>query len=101
MNALGDLHKKVTALDGQDIVKEVKKTTKKEGTPLSPDSGMGRPREALYEAVYEGHIKPTAANQATAKKAKSEMTPMELTEEENAVVDRYIRDFINDLLKDV
>jgi hypothetical protein len=99
--ALNGAFKKIVALKGKDIVKEVKKTPKKEGTPLSPNNGMGQPREALYEAVYKGQIQPTAANLSNAKKAKSEMTPMELTSEEEAIVDRYIRDLMNNLFKDV
>ena len=89
------------AKSGQDITEEVRKVARQEGQPESLESLPGQPREALYEAVYQAEIKPSNNNVSNSLSAQSEMTQKEQEGVEDAVVDRFIRDFVNDLLRGV
>lgn len=83
---------------GQDIVKKVKNSIKPEGTPISPESGVGQPRDALFEATYRGEM---AGEKNNAKKAKSEMNKKELEKNDDEIVDRFIRDFFQEIMRGI
>jgi hypothetical protein len=83
---------------GKDIVEKVKNTIKPEGPKISKESEIGKPREALFEATYRGEM---AGEKLNAEKAKSEMNKIELDKNEEEIINRFIRDFLADVLREI
>lgn len=84
--------------NGKDIVKEVKNDLNPAGSRLSPSSDNENNRPAMFEAVYMAELQN---RQDLAEAAKNDMTQKELSRTEEEIVDRYIRDFINNAFKGV
>jgi len=84
--------------NGKDIVQEVKNDLNPAGSRLSPSSDDENNRPALFEAIYLAELQN---RQDLAELAKNDMTQNELSKTEDEVVDRYIRDFINNAFRGV
>jgi len=73
-----------------DLTQEVKNQMHPESAPLSENR-----TDALAEAVYRGEILGETEN---ASKAESEATDSEIKMIEEAIIDKYVRDFLGEAL---
>lgn len=84
--------------NGKDIVEEVKSDLNPSGSRLSPSSDGETSRPAIFEAVYSAELKNRPD---LAESAERNMTNTELSRVEEEIVDRYLRDFINNAFRGV
>jgi len=99
LKALNNAVKEISDSRGKDIAQEVKKNISDNSVPISPEERGGDIPQAIYESVYQGEIKPTDYNMANSDLARDIADDDEKVE--NEIVDRFIRDFFNNLFKDV
>jgi len=98
LRGIENMAKKISSSDGVDIVKEVKKTMR-DSVPLSQEGGKGDVPQAIYEVIYQSEIKPTNYNKENAFLAKKSIKNQEKVEDE--IVNRFIRDYLDDVLKGI
>ena len=84
--------------NGKDIVREVKNNLNPAGSRMSPSSDGETSRPAIFEAIYAAELKNRPD---LSERAKKDMIQEELSKEEEEIVDRYIRDFINSAFQGV
>ncbi|MBD3228228.1 MAG: hypothetical protein GF329_08560 [Candidatus Lokiarchaeota archaeon] len=89
----------VRSSDGKDMVKEVQGSITDFSEPISKLAVSGETPPAVYEAIYQSFLKPTSSNKQNAGMARTYLGEEE--DEIDEVVDRFVRDFIDILLRDM
>lgn len=84
--------------NGKDITKTVKENIRPEGHPISKEADQGGVRPAIFEAVYRGE---SAGEETNAEEAKKNMTPKEEEISEDEILDRFARDFLKYISRDI
>ena len=98
LNGLVDGFDKIMLSDGKNLVKEVREDLNTETSRISPASDGEVKRPAMFEAAYVAELK---GDEVGKQRVEQDMTEEELTREEEELVDRYIRDFINNAFRNV